>query len=74
VFLRVFSNVTKEYADPRGRRSKATVCGQSLVGTAGSNPAGGMCVCVCVCVLETSMMPRSWRALFSCAKEEVDAM
>jgi len=37
-------------------RSKAKVCGRSLAGIAGSNPAGGHgclsgAVCVCVCVV-----------------------
>ena len=31
-------------------RSEAMVCGRSLAGVAGSNPAGGMAVCV-VCVV-----------------------
>ena len=30
-------------------RSKARVCGRSLAGVAGSNPAGGMDVCVVCC-------------------------
>ena len=30
-------------------RSKARVCGHSLAGIAGSNPAGGMDVCVVWC-------------------------
>ena len=30
-------------------RSKATVCGRSLAGFAGSNPGGGMDVCVACC-------------------------
>ena len=29
-------------------RSKAWVCGRSLAGIAGLNPAGGMDICVCV--------------------------
>ena len=35
---------------PVAERSMARVCGRSLVGVAGSNPAGGMNVCV-VCVV-----------------------
>ena len=31
---------------PVAERSKAWVCGRSLVGIAGSNPAGGMDVCL----------------------------
>ena len=31
---------------PVAKRSKARVCGRSLVGVVGSNPAGGMDVCV----------------------------
>ena len=31
---------------PVAARSKAWVCGRSLAGTAGSNPAGGMDVCL----------------------------
>ena len=42
-------HMTVQVAD----RSKARVCGRSLAGIAGSNPAGGMDVCVlcecCVC-------------------------
>ena len=37
---------------PVAERSKARVCGRSLAGVAGSNPAGGMDVCV-VCVLQS---------------------
>ena len=36
---------------PVAERSKARVCGRSLAGVAGSNPAGGMDVCV-VCVAQ----------------------
>jgi hypothetical protein len=36
---------------PVADRSKARVCGQSLAGVAGFNPAGGMDVCV-VCVAQ----------------------
>jgi hypothetical protein len=37
-------------AIPVAARSKALVCGRSLVGIAGSNPADGMDVCVsCEC-------------------------
>ena len=32
-------------------RSKAMVCGRSLAGVAGSNPAGGMDVCV-MCIVK----------------------
>ena len=35
---------------PVAERSKATVCGRSLTGISGSNPAEGMDVCV-LCVL-----------------------
>ena len=35
-------------------RSKARVCGCSLAGITGSNPAGGMDVCVLCCQVETS--------------------
>ena len=36
---------------PVDEQSKACVCGRSLAGIAGSNPAGGMYVCCecCVC-------------------------
>jgi hypothetical protein len=34
-------------------RSKARVCGRSLPGIAGSNPAGGMDVCVVCCTIRT---------------------
>ena len=33
-------------ADPDSRESKAWVCGRSLTGIAGSNPAGGMDGCL----------------------------
>jgi hypothetical protein len=33
------------------KRSQARVCGRSLAGVAGSNPAGGMNVCV-VCIAQ----------------------
>ena len=36
---------------PFAEQSKARVCGRSLAGVAGSNPAGGMNVCV-VCVVK----------------------
>ena len=36
---------------PVDERSKARVCGRSLAGTAGSNPAGSMDVSVVLCVL-----------------------
>ena len=36
---------------PVAERSKARICGRSLTGIAGSNPAGGVDVCV-VCVVE----------------------
>ena len=36
---------------PVDERFKAYVCGRSLAGVAGSNPAGGMDVCV-VCVVQ----------------------
>ena len=36
---------------PVTERSKARVCGRSLAGIAGSNPAGGMDVCV-LCVVQ----------------------
>ena len=36
---------------PVAERSKAKVCGRSLAGVAGSNPAGDMNVCV-VCVAQ----------------------
>ena len=36
---------------PVAARSKAWVCGRSLVGIVGSNPAGGMDVCCECCVL-----------------------
>ena len=37
------------YLIPVAERAKARVCGRSLAGVAGSNPAGGMDVCfVCV--------------------------
>jgi hypothetical protein len=42
---------------PVGARSKAWVCGHSLAGIAGSNPAGGMDVCllwVLLCQVEIS--------------------
>ena len=32
----------KSQADPVAERSKARVCGRTLAGVAGSNPAGGM--------------------------------
>jgi hypothetical protein len=34
---------------PVAERSKASVCGRSLAGIAGSNLAGGMDVCVVCC-------------------------
>ena len=34
---------------PVAERSKARVCGRSLAGSAGSNPAGGKDVCVVIC-------------------------
>jgi len=36
---------------PEDTRSKARICSRSLVGTAGSNPAGSMDVCCECCVL-----------------------
>ena len=41
-----FEGLTK-----RAARSRARVCGRSLAGTVGSNPAGGMDVCRECCVL-----------------------
>ena len=35
---------------PVAARSKAWVCGRSLAGNVGSNPAGGMDVCVVCCI------------------------
>ena len=37
-------------AIPVAERSKARVCGRSLAGVAGSNPAGGMKACVVCCM------------------------
>ena len=37
---------------PVAERSKAWVCGRSLVGVVGSNPAGDMSVCLSVCLCE----------------------
>ena len=36
---------------PVAERFKARVCGRSLPGTVGSNPAGGMDVCCACCML-----------------------
>jgi hypothetical protein len=38
-------------SNPAAARSKAWVCGRSLAGIVGSNPAGGMDVCCECCVL-----------------------
>ena len=39
---------------PVAARSEAWVCGRSLAGIVGSNPAGGMDVCVECCQVEVS--------------------
>ena len=39
--------------NPLAARSKTWVCGRSLAGIAGSNPAGGMDVCCECCVLSS---------------------
>ena len=46
-----FEKVTVTEPSPVAERSKERVCGSSLAGIAGSNPAGGMDVCV-VCVVQ----------------------
>jgi hypothetical protein len=50
--------VITKYSDPPNpvaARSKAWVCGRSLAGIVGSNPAGGMEVCVCLLYKDSSM-------------------
>ena len=53
----VVTNITASYSRstrfPVAERSKARVCGRSLAGIAGSNPAGGMDVCI-VCIVKLS--------------------
>ena len=44
-------NLSNRKPVPLAARSKAWVCGRSLDGIAGSNPAGGMSVCSECCVL-----------------------
>ena len=39
---------------PLAARSKVWVCGLSLVGIAGSNPAGGMNICLVCCQVDVS--------------------
>jgi len=43
--------MTNVSCDPVAARFKAWVCGRSLAGMAGSNPAGDMDVCCECCVL-----------------------
>ena len=40
--------VTDYRPSPVAARCKAWVCGRSIAGLAGSNPAGGMDACLCV--------------------------
>ena len=41
-----YSLIAEYVPIPVAERSKARVCGRSLAGSTGSNPAGGMDVCV----------------------------
>ena len=57
-------------------RSKACVCGRSLAGAAGSNPAGGIDVCCKCCVTsESSATGRSYvqSSLIKCGVFECDS-
>jgi hypothetical protein len=53
-----YTNIMEQMAIPAAAQSKVWVCGHSLVGIAGSNPAGGMDVCLlwvlCVVIVEVS--------------------
>jgi len=51
-----FLCVTSVMPVPAAARSKAGVCGRSLAGTAGSNPAGDMAVCCECCVLSDRVL------------------
>ena len=44
---------------PVAERSKARVCGRSLIGIAGSNPAGVVDVCVVCCTIKTMERART---------------
>ena len=46
---------------PVAERSKARVCGRSLPGVTGSNPAGSMDICVVCCTLRTKGKARTIR-------------
>ena len=67
--------VLKFSAEPSGRRSKACICGRSLAGFAGSNPAGVyLCfVSVVYCQVEVSKNDHSsQRSPTECGVSECD--
>jgi len=49
--VNIFIVVIRLRSRSHAARSKVSVCGRSLAGIAGSNPAGGMDVCCECCVL-----------------------
>jgi hypothetical protein len=56
----IFTRTLPVVADPRDLRFKPCVCGRSLAGTEGSNPAGGMDISCEFCVLSGRESHRVW--------------
>ena len=51
VVVEYFKVVSYNLLTPVAARSKARVCGRSLTGLGGSNPAAGLDVCFLLCVV-----------------------